>query len=214
MPAIKSFVTKFGKGAATKQVYIYETWLRWVARGIQFILAIIVCGLYGSRVNRDHKDGNPQSVAWVYALIVAGLSSITCFVYAIPNPFSKFQSHRLFAWDLTLFVLWIALFGTFAVIFLKRDDDKYEGTSVALMKCAVWVDLVNALFWAGTGAYGCFRTFVGKKVNGKIDQYQTKIEDGLQSKVDQYAGPTVSKYAGPTVSKFSMNLNPLRRDMV
>ena len=40
--AIKSLAKKVGKGAATKQVYIYETWARWVARGIQFILAIIV----------------------------------------------------------------------------------------------------------------------------------------------------------------------------
>ncbi|OTA83390.1 hypothetical protein M434DRAFT_64305, partial [Hypoxylon sp. CO27-5] len=147
----------------------YETWLRWIARGIQFILAIIVCGLYGRRVDHDHRAGNPQSAAWVYALIVAGFSAVTCLLYSIPNPFSRMQSHRLFAWDLILFVLWIALFGTFAVIFLKRDDDEYEGTSVTLMKGAVWVDLVNAIFWLATGGYGCFRTFVGRKVNNKID---------------------------------------------
>ncbi|KAI1413428.1 hypothetical protein F5Y13DRAFT_29649 [Hypoxylon sp. FL1857] len=203
---LKSFIGKVGKGAATKQVYIYETWLRWIARGIQFILAIIVCGLYGHRVDEDRKAGNAQSAAWVYALVVAGFSCITCLLYSIPNPFSKMQSHRLFAWDLILFVMWIAVFGIFAIIFLKRDDDEYEGTSVTLMKCAVWVDLVNAVFWLGTGGYGCFRTFVGRKVNNKIDHYQNKVESGINAKVDQYAGPAINN--------FSMKLNPLHREVV
>ncbi|KAI1385776.1 uncharacterized protein F4822DRAFT_354492 [Hypoxylon trugodes] len=201
---IKSFVKRFGKGAATKQVYIYETWARWVARGVQLIMALIVCGLYGNRVRHDHEDGNGQNPAWLYALAVSGFSSITCLLYAIPNPF--FQSHRLFAWDLVLFVLWIALFGTFAVIFLKRDSGEYEGTSVTLMKCAVWVDLVNALLWLCTGVYGCARTFFGRKVNNKIDHYQNKAEERFNAKVDQYAGPAASN--------FSMKLNPLRREVV
>ncbi|XDG05133.1 hypothetical protein ABKA04_004748 [Annulohypoxylon sp. FPYF3050] len=205
--AIKSLASKVGKGAATKQIYIYETWARWAARGVQFILAIIVIGLYGHRVDVDRRAGNPQAAGWVYALFVAGVSCFTCLVYAIPNPFSRTQPHRLFAWDLILFVLWIALFGTFAAIFLKRDGGDYEGTSVALMKCAVWVDLVNALLWLCTGLYGCFRTFVGRKVNNKIDHYQNKVEDGFNAKVDQYAGPAVSN--------FSMKLNPLRgKEMV
>ncbi|KAI2603741.1 hypothetical protein GGR54DRAFT_455994 [Hypoxylon sp. NC1633] len=203
---LKSLVKKFGKGAATKQVYLYETWLRWIARGIQLILALIVCGLYGSRVDRDRRDGNAQSAAWVYALLVAGLSCVTCFIYGIPNPFAKLQPHRLFAWDLILFILWIAVFGTFAAIFLKREDDEYEGVNVALMKCAVWVDLVNALFWMCTGAYGCFRTFVGKKVNGKVDQYSNKVEDTINAKVDQYVGSAANN--------FSMKLNPLRKETV
>ncbi|KAL7619557.1 hypothetical protein AAE478_010097 [Parahypoxylon ruwenzoriense] len=203
---LKSFVTKFGKGAATKQVYIYETWLRWVARGIQFVLAVIVAGLYGHRVDTDHRAGNKQSAAWVYALIVAGLTCITCTFYAIPNPFGRLQSHRLFAWDLVIFVLWIALFGTFAAIFLKRDDDEYEGTSVTLMKCAVWLDLVNCILWLGTGLYGCVRTFVGRKVNAKVDHYQNKVEDHVNAKVDQYAGSAINN--------FSMKLNPLRKETV
>ncbi|KAI1377905.1 hypothetical protein F4677DRAFT_443825 [Hypoxylon crocopeplum] len=201
---IKSFIKKFGKGAATKQVYIYETWLRWIARGIQFILAVVVAGLYGHRVDVDHRAGNAQAAAWVYALLVAGLSCITCLVYAIPNPFGKLQPHRLFAWDLILFVLWIAVFGVFAAIFLHRDEDEYEGTSVALMKCAVWVDLVNAIFWVCTGVYGCVRTFVGRKVNGKIDQYSDKVEGSFNAKVDQYAGAATNN--------FSMKLNPMRKE--
>ncbi|KAI1769823.1 hypothetical protein F4818DRAFT_446806 [Hypoxylon cercidicola] len=199
---IKSVLTRFSKGAATKQMYVYETWARWVARGIQLILALIVIGLYGHRVDRDRKDGNPQSAAWVYAVVVAGLSCITCVVYAVPNPFSRMQPHRLFAWDLTLFILWIAVFGAFAAIFLKRDDDEYEGTSVTLMKCAVWVDLVNSLLWVGTGTYGGVRTLLGRKVNGKIDQYTNKAEDAINAKIDK------------GFNNFSMKVNPQNKETV
>ncbi|KAI5863919.1 hypothetical protein GGS23DRAFT_566000 [Durotheca rogersii] len=203
---IKSFVSKVGKGAATKQVYIYETWLRWAARGIQFILAVIVCGLYGRRVDIDHRAGNAQSAAWVYALVVGGFSCVTCVFYGIPNPFTRLQSHRLFAWDLVLFILWIAVFGTFAAIFLKRDDDEYEGTSVSLMKCAVWLDLVNCIFWLATGVYGCVRTFVGRKVNDRVEHYQNKAEEGLNSKIDQFTTSAASKLGG--------KLNPLKKETV
>ncbi|KAI1082414.1 hypothetical protein F5B20DRAFT_531201 [Whalleya microplaca] len=191
--ALKNLAGKFGKGAITKQIYVYETWLRWAARGIQFIFAVVVIGLYGHRVDKDHRAGNPQSPSWVYALVVAGLSCITCVLYAIPNPFSRLQSHRLFPWDLVLFVLWIALFGTFANIFLKRTDDEFEGTSVKVNKCAVWIDLVNALFWLFTGLYGAMRTCIGKKTNAKIDHYQNAAESRINAKVDQYSGSMSDK---------------------
>ncbi|KAI0009625.1 hypothetical protein F4779DRAFT_581382 [Xylariaceae sp. FL0662B] len=191
--ALKSLASKFGKGAVTKQMYVYETWLRWAARGIQFVFAIIVCGIYGHRLDQDRRAGNTQSVNWVYAVVVAGLSCITCLLYAIPNPFSKLQSHRLFAWDLVLFILWIAVFGTFANIFLKRTDDEFEGTSVKLMKCAIWVDLVNAVFWIFTGIYGAMRTCVGKKANAKIDHYQDAAESRINARVDQYSSSMADK---------------------
>ncbi|KAI6081323.1 hypothetical protein F4821DRAFT_31390 [Hypoxylon rubiginosum] len=200
---IKSLATRFGKGAVSKQTYVYELWARWVARGIQFILALVVVGLYGTRVDRDRRHGDPQSPAWVYALFVAGVSCITCVLYAIPNPFSKrLAPHRLFAWDVTLFILWIAVFGAFAAIFLKREEDEYQGTSVAVMKCAVWVDLVNALLWMGTAAYGGVRTFLGRKVNGKIDHYTGKVEDAVNAKVDK------------GLNNFSMKLNPQNKETV
>ncbi|XXH01439.1 hypothetical protein Hte_007799 [Hypoxylon texense] len=199
---IKSFVTRFGKGAATKQVYVYEMWARWVVRAVQFILAIIVCGLYGNRVDRDRRHGDPQAAAWVYALVVAFFSCVTCLAYAVPNPFKGLQPHRLFAWDLVLFVLWIALFGAFAAIFLKREDDEYQGTSVALMKCAVWVDLVNALLWFGTGTYGGVRTLVGRRVNGKIDEYTGKAEGAINAKIDK------------GLNNFSMKINPQHKETV
>lgn len=178
---LASLFTKFGKGAASKQLYIYETWARWAARALQFVFALVVIGLYGNRVDHDRKAGDPQSPAWVYAVVVAGLSCVTCVIYAIPLPFLKI--HRLFAWDLLLFILWIAVFGVFAGLFLKNTDDEYQGTSVKVMKNAVWIDLVNCIFWLLTGLWGCFRTFVGRKVDGSINRGLGSIESKVSGKV-------------------------------
>ncbi|KAI1366154.1 hypothetical protein F5Y08DRAFT_144493 [Xylaria arbuscula] len=184
---LKSFATKFGKGAITKPIYLYETWMRFVGRGLQFIFALIVVGLYGSRVSSDHSHERSQAVQWVFALFVSSLSAITAVLFAIPQPFVK--TARLFAWDFTLFILWIAAFGTFAVIFLRMPDDDahkwYENTRVSVMRGAVWVDLVNAIFWLLTGGYGCFRTFVSRKVDATIDHQLEKIENKVADKVEE-----------------------------
>ncbi|KAI1178088.1 hypothetical protein F4777DRAFT_539377 [Nemania sp. FL0916] len=188
---LRSFATKFGKGAITKPIYIYETWLRLVGRGLQLIFALVVVGLYGSRVNSDRSAGNPQAAQWVYALFVASVSAITSVVFAIPQPFVK--TARLFAWDFTLFILWIAVFGVFAVLFLRMPEDDpahkwYEGTRVSTMRHAVWVDLVNAVFWLLTGGYGCFRTFVSRKVDAKIDSKLEQIETKIETKMSDRFG--------------------------
>ncbi|KAI0024280.1 hypothetical protein F4780DRAFT_655559 [Xylariomycetidae sp. FL0641] len=192
---LKSLATKFGKGAVTKQLYIYETWLRWAARGLQFILALVVVGLYGHRVDTDRRAGRAQAAAWVYAVFVGGVSCLTCVVFAVPNPFVR--THRLFAWDLVLFVLWIAVFGAFAAVFLHRAEDApdYQGTDVGLMKHAVWLDLVNCLFWLGTGVYGCFRTFVARrldqKIGAKLDRIEGRVNDSVNEQINTHVNDRI-----------------------
>ncbi|GAW19853.1 hypothetical protein ANO14919_093440 [Xylariales sp. No.14919] len=214
---VGSFASKFGKGAITKPLYIYETWLRLVGRGLQLIFALVVVGLYGSRVSSDHRHDRSQAVQWVFALIVASLSAITAILFAIPQPFVK--TARLFAWDFVLFILWIAVFGTFAVIFLRMPDDDehkwYENTRVSVMRHAVWIDLVNAVFWLLTGGYGCFRTFVSRKVDEKIDGIETKVSDKVSDKFgDSNLGSKIGKAqdmaskAAPFVApKYASKLN-------
>ncbi|KAI1112669.1 hypothetical protein F5Y14DRAFT_252074 [Nemania sp. NC0429] len=184
---LKSLVTKYGKGAVTKPLYLYETWLRLVGRALQLIFALVVVGLYGSRVSSDHNAGRPQSARWVYALFVASVSAATSVLFAIPQPFVR--TARLFIWDFVLFIFWIAAFGVFAVLFLRMPDDDahkwYENTRVSVMRHAVWIDLVNAIFWLLTGGYGCFRTFVSRKVDEKIDAKLEQIESKVSDRIHE-----------------------------
>jgi hypothetical protein len=167
---VKSLASKFGKGALTAQITAYEFWARLIARGIQFVFAIIVCAIYGRRVDVDRRAGASQSTEWVYALLVGGLSCITCIIFMLPIPLIK--SHRLFACDLFIFILWIACFGTFARLYLNLPDGApaFNGTNNTVMKTAVWVDLVNAVLWMLTGMYGVIRTLLAKKIDQKVAQ--------------------------------------------
>ncbi|KAK7976213.1 hypothetical protein PG989_014676 [Apiospora arundinis] len=160
----------------------FELIARWIARGLQLIFALIVVGFYGHRVDQDRKAGKPLAAAWCFAVIVASLSCITPVIYSIPL---IIKSARLWSFDLFLFILWIATFGTFAGIFLKKESGtEYEGTSVRAMKVAVWFDLINCIFWLITGVYGCLRTFCAGWFDKKLDRAFKKGEQKIGEGID------------------------------
>lgn len=170
----------YGKKAASAPLRAWENIPRLVVRGLQFLLGIVIVGIYGNRV------ADALSTEWVYGLIVGGLSCATAVAFAIMAPFgavsNRFKTHRLFTWDLILFLLWIVLFGIFAKIFLHRDsDDSYKGSSTTVEKAAVWIDLVNAILWLISGTYGFIKTFLG----GKIDTLGDKVTEKVFSKREE-----------------------------
>lgn len=182
----------FNEGASTGKT-MGKTWLktfevipRIVCRTLQFILALVACGFYGNRVQADHNGDHGYSPEWIFAIIVAGLSAATSVVFmaaasagAIPLIGSRLKllkTHRAFAWDASLFIAWLVVFGIFAGIFLKRkSDEPYKGASTGTMKTAVWVDLVNSILWMGSAGYGCFKTFLGRKVDSASDRVGNKL---------------------------------------
>ncbi|KAG7100400.1 hypothetical protein VD0004_g3918 [Verticillium dahliae] len=205
----------FSEGAETGKA-VGKTWLktfevipRLVCRALQFVFALIACGFYGHRVDADRKDADADADGsggfapeWLFAVVVGGLSAVTAVAFLAAAPLSAipvvgsrikmFKTYRAFAWDATLFVAWIVVFGIMAGIFLGRDsDDPYKGASTGAMKTAVWVDLVNAIFWAVSGAYGCFKTFLGEKADQATDKLGKKLFEKKQpqapAKSDGYA---------------------------
>jgi len=108
----------------------------------QFILAVTVCGLYGVDISRARQQGKYLDSKWVYAEVVGGISALSALLLMIPF-FLRFALS--WAWNLVLFILWIALFGTFGAMYIKEDP---EGNGdIMRMKNAVWVDLASALLW-------------------------------------------------------------------
>lgn len=69
-----------------------------VLRFVQFVFAIAVIGLYGTDISNARKGHEHQDSRWIYAMVVAALSAITCLVFVIP----KLKSYIAFAWDLVL----------------------------------------------------------------------------------------------------------------
>ncbi|KAF2157145.1 hypothetical protein K461DRAFT_219852 [Myriangium duriaei CBS 260.36] len=128
--------------------------LRAVLRFFQFVFAITVCGLYGTDLHAAHKAGVGMDGRWVYAEVVAGLSAFTCLIYAVP----LIKSYWFFGWDLILFILWTALFGIFARLYIHEHPTP-EQHGLARMKHAVWIDLINMLLWLVTAVYGAIIFF-------------------------------------------------------
>ncbi|SLM34797.1 Marvel domain [Lasallia pustulata] len=120
----------------------FVTWiLHAILRFLQFVLALTVAGLYGAQLDDQRKHGGHGDSRWIYAEVVAALSAVTCILYMIP----LVRSYLFFAWDLILFILWVALFGLFGKLYIKKNA--HHDSSVQKMKNAVWVDLINMLLW-------------------------------------------------------------------
>ncbi|KAH8175370.1 uracil phosphoribosyltransferase [Sarocladium implicatum] len=171
----------------------FEVIPRLAFRSMQFLFAIITIGFYGNRVDADRKDGEGYSAEWLYAIIVGGASSVTAILFVaaatlsslpyIGSKLKMLKAYRAFWWDLTLFIAWIVVFGIFAGIFLKRDDDdgSYKGAKTGAMKVAVWMDLINAILWLVSGVYGGVKTFLG----GKLEEGTAKVGEKLFRKKDK-----------------------------
>jgi len=72
--------------------------LRYVCRVFQFVLAIVVAGLYGIRINVERVSHQHPSPLWLFAEVVAGLSAFTSLIYMIPSV----RSFLFFLWDAVL----------------------------------------------------------------------------------------------------------------
>ncbi|KAI0201844.1 hypothetical protein F4808DRAFT_424019 [Astrocystis sublimbata] len=108
----------------------------------QFILAIVVIGLYGTDVDRARKAHVYSDGKWVYGIVVGSLSAVTVLFYSVP---SIIRFAFVPAWSAVLFILWIALFGIFGSMFIH---ERAAGNGdIQRMKNAVWIDLTNALLW-------------------------------------------------------------------
>jgi hypothetical protein len=85
------------------------------------------------------------------------MSTVTALIYGIP--FVK--SYIAWAWDLILFILWIAVFGIFGKMYIQ---EKAEGDAgVQRMKNAVWIDLINVFLWLISAIWGAVIFFRGRR---------------------------------------------------
>ncbi|PHH73245.1 hypothetical protein CDD80_3936 [Ophiocordyceps camponoti-rufipedis] len=121
--------------------------LAFALHGLCFVAALVAIGLYG----KDLRDGYSSESRRVYAVVVGGLSIITCAVYAVPKLLKKMNLPAA-SWSLLLFILWIIAFGLFGSKYIKMrygdtNDKSDTDEHVRRMKAGVWADLANALLW-------------------------------------------------------------------
>jgi hypothetical protein len=185
-----SAAEKFGPGAAEKVLRGYEFLPRLVMRLTQLVFAAIVVGLYGTKVGRDHRDGEAQSVDWLYAMFVGGVSGVTCMVYLAVHWFREIRWH--FAWDFTLVIFWLALGVRFHVIYQGHSSGDYDDASVRAMKAAIAFDFINTILWLLTGIYSCVRQYAEQKIVAMFEKvfscFKRKAKGGAEKAARKVAG--------------------------
>lgn len=121
---------------------------RLVLRFFQFIMGIVVIGLYAQDLAKAAKAGKYADAKWVYAVFCGSISSIIAIVWMLP----KIRSWFFFYIDAVVWFLWLVLFGIFGKMYINEDPEGNSG--IIRMKRAAWIDMVNMLLWFITAAWG------------------------------------------------------------
>jgi hypothetical protein len=133
------------------------SWARILFRLCQFVMGLVVIGLYAQdldKARRAHKYADPK---WVYAVFCGALASLCSLVFMLP----LLKSWFFFFLDWLVAFLFLVLFGMFGNMYLREKPEGNKG--IIRMKNAVWIDLANLLLWTISGAYGTFIFFKHRK---------------------------------------------------
>ncbi|KAB8072155.1 hypothetical protein BDV29DRAFT_158821 [Aspergillus leporis] len=129
---------------------------------LTLVFGLTVIGLYGRDVHSARKHGDPQNAKWVYAVVTGSLGAGTALVYLgyglVMMNLGKLGRERKVAvclarlgWGFVVVILWLVVFGVFGGRYIGvygegKDGDKDKTTR---MRRAVWIDLINLVFWVG-----------------------------------------------------------------
>ncbi|KGO68946.1 hypothetical protein PITC_077750 [Penicillium italicum] len=153
-------------------------------RFLQVIFGLTVLGMYGRDVHHDHSEEHTWHSKWVYALITAFFATVTAAIHLIlpfvmrkakpgagPGPALLLPQ---FAWEFVVTVLWLTLFGIFGKMYIgvhpvESSSSKTGTTTITTpsalgdaskvnrMRHAVWIDLLNLVFWVMTASWVLMR---------------------------------------------------------
>lgn len=122
--------------------------LRILVRFFQFILGIVVIGLYATDLNNARKQGKYVDSKWVWAVVCGSLASFTALLFMLP----LIKAWFFFYVDAFVWLCYLIAFGIFGKMYIPEDAEGNAG--ITRMKNAVWVLLTNMLLWLATAAYG------------------------------------------------------------
>ena len=87
------------RDSATEKHYGFPAFLfHLVLRFVQFVMGLVVVGLYGQYVNNARLQAKYADPNYVYAVVVGALASVTALIFMVP----MLRTSRLFPWDLVV----------------------------------------------------------------------------------------------------------------
>lgn len=139
------------KSTASKASTIKLTsWTSLVIRLFQFVLGLTVLGSYASDLQhppKDFKDGK-----WVFATLTATLSVVAAVIHGFMPFVDALSTSAYVVWDFIISILFWAVFGSFAKMFLHHKDSKR-------MSNIIWIDLICAMLWLASAFGGLVRVY-------------------------------------------------------
>ncbi|RYP44062.1 hypothetical protein DL768_009439 [Monosporascus sp. mg162] len=145
-------------------------------RILQFVLAIVTIGLYAaSLASWDTSSANFKRTNWIFALVPAVLSVLTCAYHV----FATVTHAAWSAWDFTLAVLWAALCGVSSTMLEDGEDGNYvTGGMKTRLAAGVWVAGASMIFWLLSAVHGCAYCCASRKLTRTTKQQG--VEMGLE----------------------------------
>lgn len=158
---------------ASQKFSIWRATTKWhfVIRLFQFVLALVVVGMYGTFLNRamqadvyadgkwvrDSKSIPPEVVRLiftlqVYAVVVGSIAAISSLMFMIAAGLLQFRVVAIcFAWDIVMVILFSALAGVFGSMYIKERVEMDH--DIEKMKHAAYIDIVNVVLWLITAVW-------------------------------------------------------------
>lgn len=120
--------------------------VRLVIRFFQFIMGIVIIGLYAQDLVKAQKAGVGRDPKWMFATLTGAIASI----WALLTVWLK--SWFFFLGDFLVFLLYLVNFGMFGKMYINEDPEGNKG--IVRMKRAVWIHLTNMFLWLITAIWG------------------------------------------------------------
>ena len=158
---------------ASQKFFIWRATTKWhfLIRLFQFVLALVVVGMYGTYLNRAvqadvYADGKwvrhsksipPEFVRLiftlqVYAVVVGSIAAVSSLMFMIAAGLLQFSVVALcFAWDIVMVILFSALAGIFGSMYIKERVEMDH--DIEMMKHAAYIDIVNVVLWLITAIW-------------------------------------------------------------
>lgn len=117
-------------------------------RLFQFVMGLVIIGLYAQDLDRARKAGVGPDSKWAYATFCGTWGALFSLIFMTPWVKAWFFCPV----DFLAFLFYLVAFGMFGKMYIKEDPEGNKG--IIRMKHAVWVLVTNMILWLITAVYG------------------------------------------------------------
>ncbi|GKT56286.1 sterol glucosyltransferase [Colletotrichum tofieldiae] len=148
--------------------------VRAAIRIFQFIFSIVTIGLYAaSLASWDPSRTNVKKTNWIFALVPAVISALTCAYHV----FATVTHAAWSVWDFCLAVLWAALCGVSSSLVVSGEDgNNVTGDLRTRLAAGAWIAGVSMILWLLSAIHGCAYCCASRKTTRIAKQEGDKVD--------------------------------------